>query len=146
MNRYQLHQSFTTMLITLLYMLHTRKCWCSVFREKFLFTSQSFFLQTLPLIWRLQLWDGVCYQTKHLILNFWVKIFYFILISHQRGSFKISIGCPWHSNCISHNLHTYNCPHMWEDSDIRLQEHYKWQLTFHYRIHFLIRITCWCEE
>jgi hypothetical protein len=51
-------------------------------RDNLHFISQSDFLQTLLLMWTLQLSDGIYYLGKHVILNVWVTVLYFIQLSY----------------------------------------------------------------
>jgi hypothetical protein len=76
-------KSDSTLLLTSLsvYATHKSSCW-NVFWEKLHFISESVFLQTVAVMWTLQLSVGVYY------LNVWVKMLDFILLSYRRGSWK----------------------------------------------------------
>jgi hypothetical protein len=115
------------------YVTHKSVCW-NVCQENLHFVSQSVFLQTLLLMWTLQLSDGVYCLTEHVFLKVWVKIYNFILLSYQRGFSKSGLAAL--DICtLSVIFPTHNCRHMTENSDIRPQECSQWQLSFHSRFH-----------
>jgi hypothetical protein len=55
-------------------------------------TSQPVFLQTLLVMWTLELSDDVCYLTEYVFFKLWLKILDFILLSYQRGFWKSGLA------------------------------------------------------
>jgi hypothetical protein len=62
----------------------TKWGYCNVFQENMHLISQSVFLETLVVMWTLQL-SGVYYLTEDECLEVQVKMLDFLLLSYQRG-------------------------------------------------------------
>jgi hypothetical protein len=86
-------KSDSTLLLTSLsvYVTHKSGCW-NVFGENLHFISQSVFLQTVLVMWTLQLNDGVYYLREPVSLKFSVKI----LLSYQRGLATLDVHIVCH--------------------------------------------------
>jgi hypothetical protein len=57
---------------------------------------------------------------------------------------KIRFSCPWRTHCVLYSLHMI--VQIWQSSAIRPQECSQWQLSFHCRLHLLIRKYSWCIQ
>jgi hypothetical protein len=67
----------------------------------------------------------------------------FIVFWYKRCFSKPALAAlDTHTLCVTFTTHY--CSHMTENSNIRPQECYQWQLSFHYKLHPLIRIYSWC--
>jgi hypothetical protein len=94
-------KSDSTLLLTSLsvYVTHKSGCW-NGFRENFPFISQSVFLQTVLVMWTLELSVGVYYLKDIYYLNVGVQMLDFILLSCQRGFWKSGLaGLDIHIVC-----------------------------------------------
>jgi hypothetical protein len=69
------------------YVTYKSGCW-NVFHDNLHFHSQPVFLQTLLVMWTLELSDDVYYLTEHVFFKLWLKMLDFILLSYQRGFWK----------------------------------------------------------
>jgi hypothetical protein len=89
----------------IVYVTHKSGCW-NVFHHNLPFTSQPLFLQTLLVMWTLELSDDVYHLTEHVFFQFWLKMLDFILLSYQTGFWKSSLtALDIHTHCGSYYLY-----------------------------------------
>jgi hypothetical protein len=73
------------------YVTYKSGCW-NVFHDNLHFASQPVFLQTLLVMWTLELSDDVYHLREHVFFKLSLKMLDFILLSYQRGFLKSGLA------------------------------------------------------
>jgi hypothetical protein len=110
------------------------------------FLSQSVSLQTVLVMWTLQLSVGVYYLREHILFECLGENVGLHSVMIPKRFLKIRFSCLWHTDCVSYSLHMI--VQIWQKfcSAIRPQEYSQWQLPFYCRLHLLIRKYSWCIQ